>query len=116
MVRAYITSAMAGAFLLGMATAALAVTGEYRQHVHDGSRNGQANKDRLLHQCPGSRQDLLLRQQGGHDPVHGRPFGQSGEGAGLLRKARKSPVTRLLTNARGPFHLGRALFCCSLYQ
>ena len=29
MVRAYVTSAMAGAFLLGMATAALAVTGEY---------------------------------------------------------------------------------------
>ena len=29
MVRAYITSAMAGAFLLGMATAALALTGEY---------------------------------------------------------------------------------------
>ena len=29
MVRAYITSAMAGAFLLGMATAPLAVTGEY---------------------------------------------------------------------------------------
>ena len=29
MVRAYITSAMAGAILLGMATAALAVTGEY---------------------------------------------------------------------------------------
>ena len=29
MVRAYITSAVAGAFLLGMATAALAVTGEY---------------------------------------------------------------------------------------
>ena len=29
MVRAYIKSAMAGAFLLGMATGALAVTGEY---------------------------------------------------------------------------------------
>ena len=29
MVRAYITSAVAGAFLLSMATAALAVTGEY---------------------------------------------------------------------------------------
>jgi len=29
MVRAYLTSAVAGAFLLGMATAALAVTGEY---------------------------------------------------------------------------------------
>ena len=29
MVRAYLTSAIAGAFLLGMATAALAVTGEY---------------------------------------------------------------------------------------
>jgi YHS domain-containing protein len=29
MVRAYITSAVAGAFLLGMATAAMALTGEY---------------------------------------------------------------------------------------
>ena len=29
MIRAYLTSAVAGAFLLGMATAALAVTGEY---------------------------------------------------------------------------------------
>ncbi len=29
MVRAYVTSAVAGAFLLGMASAALAVTGEY---------------------------------------------------------------------------------------
>jgi YHS domain-containing protein len=29
MVRAYITSVIAGAFLLGLATAALAVTGEY---------------------------------------------------------------------------------------
>jgi YHS domain-containing protein len=29
MVRGYITSAVAGAFLVGMATAALAVTGEY---------------------------------------------------------------------------------------
>jgi YHS domain-containing protein len=29
MVRAYITSAVAGAFLLGLATAALAVTGEF---------------------------------------------------------------------------------------
>ena len=29
MVRAHLTSAIAGAFLLGMATAALAVTGEY---------------------------------------------------------------------------------------
>ena len=29
MLRAYVTSAVAGAFLLGMATAALALTGEY---------------------------------------------------------------------------------------
>ena len=29
MIRGYVTSAVAGAFLLGMATAALAVTGEY---------------------------------------------------------------------------------------
>ena len=30
MVRSYVTSAFAGAFLLGLSTAALAVTGEYR--------------------------------------------------------------------------------------
>ena len=84
MVRAYITSAVAGAFLLGMATAAMALTGEYGNMCTMGLASRQGHTNRLLHQCPASRQDLLLRQQRGHDPVHGRPFGQYGQGAGLL--------------------------------
>ena len=41
MVRAYLTSAVAGAFLLGMATAALAVTGEYGNMCAMGLATGQ---------------------------------------------------------------------------
>lgn len=41
MVRAYITSAAAGAFLLGMVTAALAVTGEYGNMCTMGLATGQ---------------------------------------------------------------------------
>ena len=44
MVRAYITSAMAGAFLLGMATAALAVTGEYGNMCTMGLAKGKQIK------------------------------------------------------------------------
>ena len=44
MVRAYITSAMAGAFLLGMATAALAVTGEYGNMCTMGLATGKQIK------------------------------------------------------------------------
>jgi YHS domain-containing protein len=36
MVKAYITSAVAGAFLLGLATAALAVTGEFNNMCTEG--------------------------------------------------------------------------------
>ena len=39
--RAYVTSAVAGAFLLGMATAALAVTGEYNNMCTMGLANGK---------------------------------------------------------------------------
>jgi YHS domain-containing protein len=39
--KAYITSAVAGAFLLGMATAALAVTGEYGNMCAMGLATGQ---------------------------------------------------------------------------
>ena len=38
MSKAYVTSAVAGAFLLGMATTALAVTGEYDNSARWGSR------------------------------------------------------------------------------
>jgi len=41
MVRAYLTSAVAGAFLLGMATAAMAVTGEYGNMCTMGLATGQ---------------------------------------------------------------------------
>ena len=41
MVRAYITSALAGAFLLGLATAALAVTGEYGNMCTMGLASGK---------------------------------------------------------------------------
>jgi YHS domain-containing protein len=41
MVRAYITSAVAGAFLLGTATAALAVTGEFNNMCSMGLAKGQ---------------------------------------------------------------------------
>ena len=41
MVRAYITSAVAGAFLLGLGTAALAVTGEYGNMCTMGLASGK---------------------------------------------------------------------------
>ena len=41
MVRAYVSSAVAGAFLLGMATAALAVTGEYGNMCTMGLASGK---------------------------------------------------------------------------
>ena len=44
MVRAYIKSAMAGALLLGMATAALAVTGEYGNMCTMGLATGKQIK------------------------------------------------------------------------
>ena len=41
MLRAYVTSAVAGAFLLGMGTAALALTGEYDNMCTMGLANGK---------------------------------------------------------------------------
>ena len=41
MVRAYITSAVAGAFLLGLATAAMAVTGEFSNMCTMGLASGK---------------------------------------------------------------------------
>ena len=84
--RSYVTSALAGALLLGLGTtAALAVTGEFNNMCTMGLASG---KD-IQTDCSINshfRQDLLLRQQGGHDPVHGRSDGQYGEGTGLLQK------------------------------
>jgi YHS domain-containing protein len=41
MVKAYITSAVAGAFLLGLATAALAITGEFNNMCTEGLSLGK---------------------------------------------------------------------------
>ena len=60
--RSYITSAFAGALLLGFATAALAVTGEFNNMCTEGLSLGKDMQHGLLHQCEASRQDLLLWQ------------------------------------------------------
>ena len=85
--RSYITSAFAGALLLGLGTtAALAVTGEFNNMCTEGLSSRQRHCYGLLHQCADLRQDLLLREQGSHGRVHEGPDGQHGEGAGLLHK------------------------------
>ena len=61
MFKAYLKSALAGAFLLGFATAAWAVNGEFG-NLCTRSRDRQRHPDRLLRQCAASGQDLLLRQ------------------------------------------------------
>ena len=72
MVIMYITSAMAGAFLLGMATAALAVTGEYGNMCTMGLAKGKQIQTDCSCQFKARRQDLLLRKQRGHGRVHER--------------------------------------------
>ena len=84
--RTYISSALAGAFFIGMTTAALAVTGEYENMCTMGLANGKDIKTDCR-QYADRRQDLLLRQPICPDPVHGRPFGQSHQGTGLLLEA-----------------------------
>ena len=44
------------------------------------------------------------------------PSGNLAKAQGYYAKLENAQVLELLTNARGPFHLGRALFCCSLHQ
>ena len=84
--RTYISSALSGAFFIGMATAAPAVTAAYNKIYTMGPvlAKRQGHKDGLLCQYADLRQDLLLRQPICPDPVHGRPFGQSHQGTGLL--------------------------------
>ena len=62
MVRAYIRSAVAGAVVLGMATAAMALTGEYGNMCTMGLALGKDIQTDCSIKCTGSRQDLLLRQ------------------------------------------------------
>ena len=74
--RSYITSAFAGALLLGLGTtAALAVTGEFNNMCTRASHLGKDIQTDCSINAQHSRQDLLLRQQGGHDRVHGDPTG-----------------------------------------
>ena len=61
MLRAYVTSAVAGAFLLGMATAALALTGEYDNMCTMGLAMGKDIKT-TAPSMGRLEADLLLRQ------------------------------------------------------
>ena len=62
MVKAYITSAFAGALLLGMATAALAVTGEYGNMCSMGLALGKDIQTDCSVNAQLEGEDLLLRQ------------------------------------------------------
>ena len=84
MVRAYITSAVAGAFLLGLATAALAVTGEFGNMCSMGLASGKEIQTDCSINSQILGQDLLLRQQGGNGGVHEEPNRKSYQGTGLL--------------------------------
>jgi hypothetical protein len=62
MVKAYITSAVAGAFLLGLATAALAVTGEFNNMCTEGLSLGKDVNTDCSVNAELQGKDLLLRQ------------------------------------------------------
>ena len=74
--KAYVTSAVAGAFLLGMAMAALAEPASTTTCVR-WVLPWAIYGDRLLHQWSDWRQDLLLRQRRGQDHLHEGPARQS---------------------------------------
>ena len=86
MFSAYLKSAVAGAFLLASATAALAVTGEFDNMCTQGLATGQDIKTDCSINAQLLGQDLLLRQQGRHGRVHEEPKGKSRQGADLLLK------------------------------
>jgi hypothetical protein len=62
MVRSYITSAFAGALLLGLTTAALAATGEFNNMCTEGLTLGKDVKTDCSVKYRDRWQDLLLRQ------------------------------------------------------
>jgi hypothetical protein len=62
MFKAYILPAVAGAFLLGLATAAWAVTGEFGNMCAMSLAAGKERRPTAADQCAASGQDLLLRQ------------------------------------------------------
>ena len=62
MTRSILKSALTGAMLLGLATAAFAATGEYDNMCTMGLALGKDDEDRLLDQRVSPGQDVLLRQ------------------------------------------------------
>ena len=86
MVRSYVTSAFAGALMLGLTTAALAATGEFDNMCTEGLALGKDINTDCSVNTEHWWQDLLLRQQGGQDRVYEGPQRQHGEGAGVLLK------------------------------
>ena len=84
--RTYIGSVLAGAFFIGMTTTALAVTGEYDNMCTMGLANGKDIKTDCSVNSQIQGKTYCFGNQSAH-PVHGRPFGQSHQGTGLLLEA-----------------------------
>jgi len=84
--KTYISSALAGAFLIGMATAALAVTGEYDNMCTMGLAGGKDIKTDCSVNAQIQGKTYCFGSPVCSDPVHGRPFGQSRQGTGYYSK------------------------------
>ena len=84
MSRSYITSAFAGALLLGLTTAALAVTGEFNNMCTEGLSLGKdINTDCSINAQVQGKTPLSFGSKGGNGGLHEGPHGQFHEGAGL---------------------------------
>ena len=83
--RTYISSALAGALVLGLATATLAATkGEFDNMCTQGLAMGKDVQTDCSVNATIAGQDLLLRQRRCQGRLYEGPRGQSREGAGLL--------------------------------
>ncbi len=81
--RTYISSALAGAFFIGMATAALAVTGDYDNMCTMGLAHGKDVKNGdCFRRWTRFEASPIASAASRPGRVHGRPYGQSHQGAG----------------------------------
>ena len=86
MIRTYVTSALAGAFVLGAATVALAATGQFDNMCSWGLANHKDVADGLLHQRDAQGQDVLLQQRRRQSELHEESRRQSCQGRDLLQE------------------------------
>ena len=83
MFRAYLKSAVAGAFLLGFATAALAVTGEFGNMCSMGLASGKDIQTDCSINAQLEGKTYCFGSKVGHGRVHEKPKGKSRQGADL---------------------------------